>query len=130
MSNRYLYPKSILPAGFLFSKDYLHFMAQQSIPDLEPWWFLCEFKDDAEYWFGELERQYPSRNFIAFAKLEDSDDFACFDGDDHTGDPIVVYVHAFTTPGWEARGSITSFSEWIKKAREESARYKAERAED
>ncbi|WP_221178887.1 hypothetical protein [Pseudomonas brassicacearum] len=130
MNNRYLYPESILPTGFLFSEDYLDFIAQELIPDLEPWWFLCEFKEDAEYWFGELGRQYPGRNFIPFAKLEDSDDFACFDGGDHTGNPVVVYVHAFTTPGWETRGSIKGFSEWIKKAREESARYKSERAED
>lgn len=130
MSERYLYPESVLPAGFLFSKDYLDFISQKSIPDLEPWWFLCEFKDDAEYWLNELARQYPGLHFIPFAKLEDSDDFACFDGRDHTGDPIVIYVHAFASQGWESRGSVMNFSEWLKKTYEESAFYKAERAED
>ncbi|MDQ0651383.1 hypothetical protein [Pseudomonas cedrina] len=130
MSEHYLYPASVLPTGFLFSKDYLDFISQNSIPDLEPWWFLCEFKDHAEYWLNELARQYPDLRFIPFAKLEDSDDFACFDGGDRTGDPTVIYVHAFASQGWETRGSVMNFSEWLKKTYDESTRYKAERAED
>ena len=126
MNEHYLHTKTEIPKKFLLPNSYIDFINQNPIPDLEPWWFLCEFEKTLEYWLNELAQQYPNRYFIPFAKKGYSDDLACFDGRDCTGDPIVIYVHAFASQGWETRGSVTNFSEWLKIAYEESALYKSE----
>jgi hypothetical protein len=65
-----------------------------------------------------------------FAKVNCPDNIVCFDGEDTSGDPKVYYIHAFASPGWEDRGYADNFTEWLKMARLESARYKAEQADD
>jgi len=77
-----------------------------------------------------VKGKYPTRKLIPFAKLNYSDDIVCFDGADTSEDPKIYYVHAFASAGWEDRGYTDNFSGWLKMARLESARYKAERAED
>ncbi len=127
---RYLFAEQSLPKGFKFPRAYLDFVSRKPIPDLEPWWFLCEFKENADYWFDELKRQYPNRCLIPFAKKADSDDIACFDGADQSSEPAVYYVHAFASPGWEDRGSVINFSDWLARAEAESRQYKNLQSED
>ncbi|EMB3081996.1 SMI1/KNR4 family protein [Providencia rettgeri] len=126
----YIYSLDELPKGFKFPRTFLEIINQEVILDLDPWWFLCEFEKFAKYWLLEMKNQYPTRKLIPFAKLSYSDDIVCFDGDDTSGDPKVFYVHAFASAGWEDRGYTDNFTEWLKIARLESARYKAEQAND
>ncbi|WHU85638.1 SMI1/KNR4 family protein [Pantoea agglomerans pv. betae] len=126
----YLYAKTDLPDDFKYPDAYIDIMSLEVIPDLEPWSFICEFKESASFWMSEMKKQYPTRKLVPFAKLNYSDDIACFDGEDITGDPKVYYVHAFASAGWEDRGYTDSFAEWLKMARLESASYKAEQAEN
>lgn len=126
----YLYAKTDLPDDFKYPDAYIDIMSLGVIPDLEPWSFICEFKESASFWMSEMKKQYPTRKLVPFAKLNYSDDIACFDGEDISGDPIVYYVHAFASAGWEDRGYTDSFAEWLKMARLESASYKAEQAEN
>lgn len=126
----YLYSEQQLPECFAFPESFLHVVSANEMADLEPWWFICEFKDSVEYWLPEIQKQYPNRSLIPFAKYSHTDDIACFDGTDTSGDPKVYYVHAYASPGWEDRGSVSNFDEWLQLAQEESARYKAERVED
>ena len=126
----YLYAKAELPDDFKYPVAYTDLMSLEVIPDLEPWSFICEFKESASFWMSELKKQYPTRKIVPFAKLNYSDDIACFDGEDISGDPKVYYVHAFASAGWEYRGYTDSFAEWLKIARLESASYKSERAEN
>ncbi|MEY0665120.1 SMI1/KNR4 family protein [Providencia rettgeri] len=126
----YIYSLDELPKGFQFPRTFLEIINQEVILDLDPWWFLCEFEKFAKYWLLEMKNQYPTRKLIPFAKLSYSDDIVCFDGDDTSGDPKVFYVHAFASAGWEDRGYTDNFTEWLKIARLESARYKAEQAND
>lgn len=128
--SRYIYPKKELEKGFQFPIEFLEIVNQEVILDLDPWWFLCEFEKFAKYWLFEMKKQYPTRNLIPFAKLSYSDDIVCFDGDDTSGDPKVFYVHTFASAGWEDRGYTDNFTEWLKITRIESARYKAEQAND
>lgn len=125
----YLYSEQELPRGFCFPASFLDMVHRDFVLDLEPWWFLYEFEDFAKQWLLEIERLYPNRSLVPFAKVSYSDDIACFDGNDKSGNPKVYYVHAFASPGWEDRGCVGSFDEWLKLAKEESAQYKAERAE-
>ncbi|MGC0876963.1 SMI1/KNR4 family protein [Pantoea agglomerans] len=126
----YLYAKTDLPDDFKYPDAYIDIMSLEVIPDLEPWSFICEFKESASFWMSEMKKQYPTRKLVPFAKLNYSDDIACFDGEDISGDPKVYYVHAFASAGWEDRGYTESFAEWLKMARLESASYKAEQAEN
>ncbi|MGC1005207.1 SMI1/KNR4 family protein [Pantoea agglomerans] len=126
----YLYAKTDLPDDFKYPDAYIDIMSLEVIPDLEPWSFICEFKESASFWMSEMKKQYPTRKLVPFAKLNYSDDIACFDGEDILGDPKVYYVHAFASAGWEDRGYTESFAEWLKMARLESASYKAEQAEN
>ncbi|MGC1019607.1 SMI1/KNR4 family protein [Pantoea agglomerans] len=126
----YLYAKTDLPDDFKYPDAYIDIISLEVIPDLEPWSFICEFKESASFWMSEMKKQYPTRKLVPFAKLNYSDDIACFDGEDISGDPKVYYVHAFASAGWEDRGYTDSFAEWLKMARLESASYKAEQAEN
>jgi hypothetical protein len=117
----YFFSADLIPSGFQYPKSYLEFFAQDPIPDLGPWWFLCEFKESADFWLGELRRQYPSRALIPFAKMADSDDVACFDAKGAAEDPVVHYVHAYASPGWEDRGHVSNFTEWLEAAEQEAA---------
>ena len=126
----YLYVKNELPDDFKYPGAYIDIMSLDIIPDLEPWSFICEFREPSSFWMAEVKKQYPTRKLVPFAKVNYSDDIACFDGEDSSGDPKVYYVHAFSTEGWEDRGYADNFDEWLKMARLESARYKAERAGD
>lgn len=122
----YLFEDNQLPEKFSFPDSYLNLVSQEEIPYLEPWWFISEFKEDADFWFEEIAKQYPTRKLIPFAKAGSSDDIACFDGSDISGNPKVFYVHTFASPGWEDRGYEENFDAWLEKAKAESAQYKAE----
>lgn len=125
----YLYSKQELPKGFSFLHSFLEIVHQDSILDIKPWWFFYEFETLSKQWLLEIKKQYPTRSLVPFAKVSYSDDIVCFDGSDTSGDPKVFFVHAFASPGWEDRGNVQNFDEWLKLAKEESTQYKAERAE-
>ena len=67
---------------------------------------------------------------VPFAHWYCSDDIACFDGADTSGNPKVYFVHAFASSGWEDRGDVDNFDEWLKIAQKDSEEYKKERKED
>ncbi|QIE98701.1 hypothetical protein C7434_0081 [Pantoea sp. PNA 14-12] len=123
----YLYTKDELPDDFRYPASYAEIMSMDIIPDIEPWSFICESQESSSFWMNELKERYPTRKLVPFAKLNYSNDIACFDGTNTTGDPRVYYVHAFASPGWENRGYVDSFNEWLKMASLESSRYKTER---
>lgn len=115
----------LLPLKFIFPQSYLLYIDQKPIPDLMPWWFLCEMKGMSDSWFKNIQKQYPSRNLVPFAKIDHTDDVACFDASTHAIDPIVHYVHAYASPGWEDCGHVINFDEWLNAAKAESAQYKS-----
>lgn len=125
--DRYLFERSLLPDLFQFPQAYLQMFQAVELPNLTPWWFLGERKDSALFWLSTLKQQYPSRLLIPFAKRDDlSDTLAAFDGSDFSGSPKAFYIHAFTEPGWEQRGTWNSFDDWLKQAYLDSAKFKAE----
>ena len=126
----YLYTEDELPEKFKYPSSYIEIMSMDVIPDIEPWSFICEFKESSAFWMREVKGKYPTRRLVPFAKVNYSDDIACFDGADTSGEPKVYYVHTFASSGWEDRGYTDNFTEWLKMARLESARYKVEQAED
>jgi len=122
----HVYDKSALPTGFSLPEDYLRFVNDDNRADIDPWWFLGVRRESAEFWIGELARQYPGRLLVPFAKLAGSDDVACFDGSDLSGNPRVLYIHAFASQGWEDRGSECDFSSWLRSALADHERHRSD----
>jgi hypothetical protein len=125
----YLFEEDSLPTGFRFPESYLRLL-KKPLPDIEPWWWLAPYKASSIFWLETLQEQFPYRTAIPFAKDNRSDDIACFDGTDTSGDPKVLFIHTFCSPGWEDRGTVDNFDEWLKTTTEESRQFKLEREED
>ncbi|MGQ5525287.1 hypothetical protein ACUHMQ_18775 [Chitinimonas sp. PSY-7] len=119
----YLFDKSELPEGFLYPQSYLE-IVNLDLPEIEPWWWLAPYKDSAIYWMNTLRSQFPSRVLVPFAKDGASDDVACFDGEDISGNPKVFCIHSFCEPGWEMRGDFLCFNEWLKDIKKKSSEFK------
>ncbi|WP_225084760.1 SMI1/KNR4 family protein [Pectobacterium colocasium] len=122
--------KNYLYSGFSFSDDFIDYVSNTELEDIESWWLFCCSQNYVDFWCKKIRELYPERKLIPFANWRYSDDIACFDGEDTSGDPKVYYVHCFASTGWEDRGYTDNFTEWLKMARLESARYKAEQADD
>jgi hypothetical protein len=140
MSKSFFYDSPILPSGFCFPKNYLQLSEEHDILDFEPWKFLFLDMPKSLNYYGAMLQKYPDKPLVPFAIIDDQSGFyndgyvvlACFDGDDKSGDPK-VYFHDYSNPkrvNWADRYSLVNFTEWLRVAGEESARYKAERAED
>jgi hypothetical protein len=123
----FLFSPDQLPRGFRYPDIFLKIISVGPLPDIEPWWFLCIHEETALFWLTSLKAQYPSRTLVPFAKLEDSDDVACFDGTDTSGSPAVKYVHAFASAGWEDRGEEPDFSSWLVEAHALSKEWREKR---
>jgi hypothetical protein len=124
--SRYLYSSDMLPVGFQFPQSFLAHVASLATLDVSPWQFLFRSQKDADGRMLAVKRLYPTRSLVPFAHWDGSDDVACFDGDDRSGDPAVHLVHFYATAGWEDRGQVGSFDEWLKVAEQQSADFRAQ----
>jgi hypothetical protein len=109
-----VYPLGILPAGFTYPAVFLEIAASLATNSFYPWWFV-----DADSEAGRLfwkTRNSDGRNLIPFAKTDELDDIACFDGDDVSGDPRVLMI----TSTHDRCYSFSSFSEWLRIAQRDS----------
>ena len=140
MNKSFFYDSPILPSEFRFPKSYLQLAQQHDVLDFEPWKFLFLDMPRSLNYYGAMLQKYPDKPLIPFAIIDDQSGFynggyvvlACFDGDDKSGDPK-VYFHDYSNPkriNWPDRYSLVNFTEWLRVAGEESARYKAEHVED
>jgi hypothetical protein len=125
----YLFGPELLPRNFRYPANFLTAVKENSLPEVEPWWFLCIHESNARFWLTTLRSQFPDRDLVPFAKLEDSDDLACFDGADTSGAPRVFYIHAYTSPGHEGRGEVPTYEAWLADAVETSREFAAEQDE-
>lgn len=112
-----------LPNGFKFPNSFIDFITNGKSVDLMPWWFFHTREGTFDWWLEDIRNQYPARKLVPFAMVNYSDDVACFDASQPTDNPIVFYVHAFADPGWEDRGSVANFDEWLTLAIQEAKEY-------
>lgn len=122
---KYLFEKNSHVSKFKFPQSYLDLMTI-GLPDIAPWWWLATHEDSLTYWEETLRNQFPSRSLIPFAKDGSSDDVACFDNSSSSKNPKILTIHAFCSPGWELRGEVRSFSEWLQKKEIEAVNFKTE----
>lgn len=59
-----LYSGADLPPGFSLPKSFLVLMAQDPIPDFEPWWFLNEVPDEPRYWLHRFKSESGARGRV------------------------------------------------------------------
>jgi len=140
MSGLFLYEQPILPKGFSFPSSYVELAKNGLIDNLEPWLLLYNDMATSLSYYGSMLLKYKEHCLIPFAVASDQSGIfndgyvvlACFDGNDHSGNPK-VYFHDYgyneQYPDWDKRYHLNNFDEWLKLAKEESAQYKAERAE-
>lgn len=124
MYEEYLFP------GFSFPESFIEYVSCPTLEDIEPWWLFCCSQNYVDFWCKKVKELYPGRKLIPIANWRYSDDIACFDAEDVTGEPKVYYIHAFATAGWEDRGYADNFSEWLKMAILESTRHKSEQVDN
>lgn len=102
----------MLPQGFTYPRQFLRII-EQEIQDLTPWHILSG--ERLRMRREGLQERYP-RNLVPFARRQDNDDVACWEGTDNHR---VVIIHDFASSGWENRESYSSFWGWFRSAIEE-----------
>ena len=90
-----LLPKEELPKGFVYPPEFLRFFVHSRMVFFPPWQLL--FGDWTKVSFDGLRQRYPSRQLAPFARRFNSDDVACWEGNDNQ---TVVVVHDFASAGW------------------------------
>ena len=101
---------------FVYPKGFINTTSITPPIDIEPWWFITFEEGDFNSWYHTLKKLYPKRKLIPFAKFNANDDIACFDGNDNSGNPKVLIIHAYASEDWEHHGSYNDFNEWLNKA--------------
>lgn len=130
MTDRAMLYQKYLYCGFSFPESFINHVSKSELDDIEPWWLFCTPSNYVDFWCEKVRELYPERKLIPFANWRYSNDIVCFDGEDESGNPKVYHVHAFAASGWEGRGQIDSFTEWLNMASIESTRIKEERTEE
>lgn len=113
----------LVPSDFRYP-DAFHDYCAAPYDDILIPWYIFDDAEEANDWLETVREWYPTRSLIPFARdYSQGDDIACFDGADTTGNPKVHFVHCFASAGWEDRGYVESFTDWVKIAKEEHLEY-------
>jgi hypothetical protein len=100
-----------LPRGYQEAKDL-------NLVNLRPWHFVSD--EEFDLLQPGIDKRYPNRHVIPFARREDNDDVAAFvsrDPEQETGQVIVI--HDFASPGYEVVARMKTFWDWFKYAVDE-----------
>ena len=112
-----------LPSEFTFPENYESALNTVSRDEISPWWFVANEPDKAKMFFEIINVEMKSsKTLIPFAKIdEESGDMACFDGDDHGGNPRVYFSagseQTHENVDWDSRYHLESFDAWLENAR-------------
>ena len=108
-----------LPKDFSFPDKYLEEISMESIPSYGDWYYLIESEGLQKQFYDIAQEDYPSRSLVPFARYDGTDDVACFEGGDATGNPEVYIIHFFSSSGWEQRAKLSDFENWLSLAKSE-----------
>jgi len=111
-----------MPIDFKFPPRYLSILKGDESLSIKPWWFVNNFPNNAQFFIKTLNGVGRSKKYlIPFAKVDDdgTGDIACFDGDDFSGDPRILFVggdepsHKLADMNWDTRYSEINFDAWL-----------------
>ena len=94
--NWFNYPNSLLT------------LTDKGLLDFDPWVILTN--DSLINRYKGLKNRYPNRELVPFARREDNDDVACFEG---SNDKIVI-IHDYASEGYESSSGPMSFWDWFR----------------
>lgn len=109
-----LFSHTELPAGFRYPQRLIDIVQHHEPLGSGRWWLIGEMPDYASMCLQHVRQQFPDQQLIPFAKNDDEEVLACFDGQDRSDNPR-VYFDTFrytTTVPWEKRYYV-SFMEWL-----------------
>ena len=130
VEERQVEARLIAPEGFQYPERFQRALAQHPLPDIDPFMWTSEYENQTTDWVDIVGKQCPTRSLVPFAKHQDTDDVFCFNGGDRSGNPPVLIIHTFASPGTEYRGQWTSFDVWWEEMEEHRAAWLAEQEED
>ncbi|MBF2053743.1 MAG: hypothetical protein IGS03_09815 [Candidatus Sericytochromatia bacterium] len=108
-----LFTPAELPAGFVYPQGLID-LAQSDQGLSGSWWLIGQNPAYARLCLAQLQQRSPHKPLVPFAKNDDEEVLACFDGEDRSDNPR-VYFDTFSnlsTVNWAQRYSL-SFSEWL-----------------
>lgn len=85
--------------------------------EIENWWCLDD-DHTASKAYEHINKRYPERLVIPFARDKGSDDIACFVISDPASNASVVVIHDLTDPEIAVTGRYDTFEEWVESVRE------------
>lgn len=112
-----LLTKNELPEWFSYPFEFLK-IVEQGLLNFDPWIILEGDRLRAHY-LG-LQKRYPKRDLIPFARKENNDDIMCWE---KTNIDEVVIIHDFASEGYENVGRFSSFWDWLRAALEATIEY-------
>jgi hypothetical protein len=110
-------PKYILDKGFKYPDSFLK-VIELDLVDFDLWYIMDE--EQVQGRIKGLEKRYPNRSLIPFARRDDNDDIACFEID--KGERVQI-IHDFASKGYEQRKEFNDFWEWLQSAIKEMIEY-------
>ena len=116
MKLNFFIDESDKPENFEYPRSFIDYVSNH-IEDLEPWKLLSSSEITSV--FKGLRQRYPNRIIVPFARRLDNDDRACFDASESLIDPKIIIIHDFAAPGWEKRGELVNFEDWLKLVEED-----------
>lgn len=112
--------------NYPFPQRFVEFAQAEPKVDIEPWWLLIYIEGKINSWHNKLKELYPKRTLVPFAKFSANDDIACFDGEDLSGDPKILIIHAYASEGWELHNEYPRFTDWLRSATDMHAEWNQE----
>ena len=114
MINQQDVPAEIRSKNFEIPKGYYR-IYELGLTNIRPWYFL----DGQEFGkiYKGIQRRYPQRVLLPFARRQDNDDVACFvvDSSDYTRGHVLI-IHDYASSGTEVHNSFPSFWDWFRMA--------------
>ncbi len=94
-------------AGFDYPEGFEK-LIDLGLVDFDSWYlFHSSFLEER---YKGLKKRYPERKLIPFARLDGTDDIACFEIG--RGGKVEI-IHDFADSGWEQRGEFQTIWEWL-----------------
>lgn len=84
------------------------------LTDFDYWYFIPD--DQIENRVRGMQKRYPNRKLVPFARRDDNDDIACFEIG--KGGSVQI-IHDFASNGYEQRKEYKNIWLWVKDALEE-----------
>jgi hypothetical protein len=112
-----LFSQAQLPEGFHYPQRLIEIAQNNEQLGSGTWWIIHETPDYAMLCLELTQRTSPGKPLIPFAKSDDENILACFDGEDTSDNPR-VYFDIFkdvSIVNWEHRYSVL-FTEWLSEA--------------